>query len=120
LNIFSINTGTGPATCKSHRDALQHACKTDYHDFFLGNPCSLLLRGSMFTAPISISCGIPEAKRNMRVVPCSGINPWLQADEQQSCGNIEEDIRTHFISQASCEEEDEKRCRENEEPEIES
>jgi hypothetical protein len=26
--------GTASGTCMSHQDALQHAYKTDYHDFF--------------------------------------------------------------------------------------
>jgi hypothetical protein len=49
----------GSATCRSHRDALQHAYKTDYHAFFLGNPCSFLLDGS--------SCGKIDSSQKLPV-----------------------------------------------------
>jgi hypothetical protein len=42
----------------------------------------------MFGASISISCGRPKATKKQEWFR-SGINPWLEADEQQSCDKID-------------------------------
>jgi len=59
LNVSATTTYTGSAVCRCHRDALQHAYKTYYHAFFLGNPCIFLLDGS--------SCGKIDSSQKLLV-----------------------------------------------------